>query len=73
MDGVIRGRTVLVRFVSRKIRSERNKDLSQLARKLDDLKNHVRQLEGHLDRERQEKQTLYYKNEALHECWDTLR
>ena len=38
-----------------------------------DLKHQVRQLEGHLERERQEKQTLYYKNEASHECWDTLR
>ena len=52
---------------------ERNKDLSQLERKLGDLKHQVRQLEGHLERERQEKQTLYYKNETSHECWDTLR
>ena len=42
---------------------ERNKDLSQLERKLGDLKHQVRQ----------EKHTLYYKNEASHECWDTLR
>ena len=46
---------------------ERNKDLSQLELKLGDLKNQVRQLEGHLERERQEQQTLYYKNEASHE------
>ena len=46
---------------------ERNKDLSQLERKLGDLKNQVRQLEGHLERECQEQQTLYYKNEASHE------
>ena len=50
---------------------ERNKDLSQLERKLGDLKHQVRQLEGHLEREHQEKQTLYYKNEASHECRDT--
>ena len=49
---------------------EQNKDLSQLERKLGDLKNQVHQLEGHLERERQEKETLYYKNEASHECWD---
>ena len=48
---------------------ERNKDLSQLERKLGDLKHQVRQLEGHLEREHQEKQILYYKNEASHKCW----
>ena len=32
---------------------ERNKDRSQLERKLGDLKHQVHQLEGHLERERQ--------------------
>ena len=40
-------------------------DLSLLERKLGDLKNQVRQLEGHLEQERQEKQTLYYKKRGI--------
>ena len=52
---------------------ERNKDQSQLERKLGDLKNQVRQLNGNLERELQDKQTLYYKKDAWDECWDTLR
>ena len=52
---------------------ERNQGLGQLERKICDLKNQVRQLEGHLERELQKKQTLYYKNMESHEFWDTVR